>query len=148
MLVPSRVGYTRRGIITIFRATERLRPFRGNEHEPNRTDFDGCRLFAEFRLLRSFFEHGAGAHRTAGNPIPHVGAGGSLFRTSGAVAWIAHRPVSRFVRFDVAFRLAASADVPGTGAVSQAALRRSVCAAVHFGFLSRGAPRAGGPPST
>src|SRR5882672_4070164 len=121
MLVPSRVGYTRRGIITIFRATERLRPFRGNEHEPNRTHFDGGRLFAEFRLLRAFFEHGPRAHWAVGNAVPHVGAGGALFRAAGAVTRFAHRSVSRFVRLDVAVRLAAGADVPGIGAVSQAA---------------------------
>src|SRR6266478_5142017 len=123
----------------------RQRPFRGNEHEPNRTHFDGCRLFAEFRMLRPFFEHGPRAHWAVGNSVPRVGVGGALFRTSGEVAGTAHRAVSRFVWIDVAVRLAAGADVPGIGAVSQAALGGSFRPAVHLGVLSRGAPRAGGP---
>src|SRR6266850_6848726 len=133
MLVPSRVGYTRRGIITILCVTERQRPFRGNEHEPNRTHFDGCRLFAEFRLLRAFLEHGPRAHWAVGNSVAGVGVGGALFRASREVAGTAHRAVSRFVRLDVAVRLAAGADVPGTGAVSQTALRGSFRPAVHLG---------------
>src|SRR6266403_1994455 len=116
-----------------------------NEHEPNRTHFDGGRLFAEFRLLRAFLEHGPRAHWAVGNSVPRVGVGGALFRASREVAWTAYCAVSRFVWIDVAVRLAAGADVPGTGAVSQTALRGSFRPAVHLGVLSRGAPRAGGP---
>src|SRR6266403_777936 len=116
-----------------------------NEHEPNRTHFDGGRLFAEFRLLRAFLEHGPRAHWAVGNSVPRVGVGGALFRASREVAWTAYCAVSRFVWIDVAVRLAAGADVPGTGAVSQTALRGSFRPAVHLGVLSRGAARAGGP---
>src|SRR6267378_3080002 len=139
MLVPSRVGYTRRGTTTIFGAVRKNRGFfRGTEHEPYRAHLDGCRLCAEPRLLCSLLERRPRAHRAVRNSVPRAGASGTLFRTLGAFAGIAHRPVSRFVRFDVSVRLAAGADISGTGAVSQAALRRSVCPTVHPGVLSRG----------
>src|SRR6266849_1650673 len=112
------------------------RTFRGNEHEPNCTHFDGCRLSAEPWLLCSFLEHGARAHWAAGNSVPGAGVGGTLFRASGAIAGLAHCPVSRSIWIDVVVRLAAGADVPGTGDVSPTAFRGSVRSAVHPCFLS------------
>src|ERR1700730_5751483 len=147
MLVASRVGYTRRWTITISCAMEGQKPFRGNEHEPNRTHFDGCRLSTKSWLLCSFFEHGARSHWAAGDSVPGAGFGGTLFRASGAVARFAHRAVPRSIWFDVAVWLAAGADVLGTGAVPSTAIRGSVRPAIHLGFLSRGARRPRGSAS-
>src|SRR6267143_4667948 len=137
--------YSKRDHYNSWCCTEGQGLFRGNEHEPNCTHLDGCRLSAEPWLLCSFFEYGPRTYGALGNAVPRVRVGGSLFRASRAVTRFAHRSVSRLVWIDVAVRLAAGADVPGIGAVSQTAVGGSFRPAVHSGLLPCGAPCASGP---
>src|ERR1035438_8826862 len=106
------------GVLGMFAG--RRRPTTCRENIPDAAPFpisDRARLCSEPRLVRSISPLGARSRGAARNAIACFGLGSALFCTAGAVAWVAHRPVSRSIWLHVALRMAPGAHLFGAGVV-------------------------------
>src|SRR5712692_9716292 len=106
--------------------------------------FDGCRLRAKFRAVFVFSEYRESPQRAAGNVAAGNGTGDALFCVVGKIPRAAHGSLPRPLRLDVAFRLAAGADVSEAGVLSPAAVGRRAGSPLYFGVFSGGPSRARG----